>query len=238
MPHVPLYVSKEFEGISGRGLYGDVIAELDWSVGQIEKALKANGLEENTLVIFSSDNGPWNGYGDHAGKTPYREAKTTTFDGGVRSPLIVKYPKLLKAGHSSEKVFCSIDFMPTILDLCSAPRPENPIDGKNILPLLKDEKGAANPQKHYFFTTGKYLEAVVTGNGRWKLHLSHTYKHLDKAGKDGFDGKYSSQYQELALFDLKNDPEESKNLIKQYPELAAELKKAAAAHRQKFYSRQ
>ena len=95
-----------------------------------------------------------------------------------------------------------------------------------------------NPHKYYFFTTGKYLEALVTADGRWKFHLSHTYRHLEKAGENGFDGKYSSQYQEPALFDLKNDPAESKNLIEQYPELVHELKKAAAAHRKKFYSKQ
>ena len=229
MPHVPLYVSKEFEGKSGRGLYGDVIAELDWSVGQITKALKDNGLEENTMVIFSSDNGPWAGYGEHAGKTPYREAKATSFDGGTRSPLIVKYPKMISAGTNSNKAFCSIDLMPTILDLCVAPRPENEIDGKNILDLLTHKKGAKNPHQYYYFSTGENLEAIMSGDGRWKLHIPHKYRHVETAGKNGFDAKYSRPQQELALYDLHNDPMESNNLISQFPELADEMRRAIEA---------
>ncbi|MDD7983944.1 sulfatase [Lentisphaera marina] len=235
MPHVPLYVSKDFEDISGKGLYGDVIAELDWSVGQINQALKDHGLADNTMVIFSSDNGPWAGYGDHAGKTPYREAKATSFDGGTRSPLIVKYPKAIPAGIQSKKVFCSIDIMPTILDLAKAPLPENEIDGKNVLDLISNKEGAENPHDYYYFTIGKNLEAIISADGRWKLHLPHSYRHVEVAGKDGYDAKYSRQKQALALYDMKNDPKESKNIIAKFPELADELKQAAEQHKKKLY---
>ncbi|EDM25378.1 arylsulfatase A (precursor) [Lentisphaera araneosa HTCC2155] len=238
MPHVPLYVSKEFEGISGQGLYGDVLAELDWSVGQINQALKDNGIEDKTMIIFSSDNGPWAGYGDHAGKPPYREAKATSFDGGTRSPLIVKYPKMIPPNSASKKVFCSIDLMPTILDLAGGPHPDNKIDGKNVLDLMTDKKGAKNPHHYYYFSTGRHLEAIMSANGRWKLHLPHSYRHVQVAGADGFDAKYSRPQQPLALYDMKNDPMESKNIISNYPELADELKQAAQAYIKKPQSKQ
>ena len=132
MPHVPLFCSDEFEGKSGQGLYGDVTMEIDWSVGQINQALKDNGLEENTMIIFSSDNGPWSGYGNHAGVTPFRNAKATGFDGGIRSPLIIKFPGKVPVNKESKKVFCSIDIHPTIAALAGA-KTLNEIDGKNIL---------------------------------------------------------------------------------------------------------
>ena len=97
------------------------------------------------MLIFSSDNSPWAGYGDHAGETPFREAKATSFDGGTRSPMIIKYPKMIKAGIVSSKAFCSIDLMPTILDLANAPAPQNEIDGKNVLSIISNEKNAKNP---------------------------------------------------------------------------------------------
>ncbi len=103
MPHVPLFCSEKFKGKSGAGLYGDVMMEIDWSVGQIMKALKDNGLEDNTLVIFTSDNGPWISYGNHAGKTPFREAKGTSFDGGTRSACIMRFPGRIKPGTISEE---------------------------------------------------------------------------------------------------------------------------------------
>ncbi len=102
MPHVPLFCSEKFKGKSGAGLYGDVMMEIDWSVGEITKALKSAGVEDNTLVIFTSDNGPWTVYGNHSGKTPYREAKGTGFDGGTRSACLMRYPALIKAGTCIE----------------------------------------------------------------------------------------------------------------------------------------
>lgn len=117
MPHVPLCVSKEFENKSGEGLYADVMMELDWSVGEIIATLRENGLEENTLVIFISDNGPWISYNDLAGKTPYNEAKATGFDGGTRCACIMKMPGSIAADTTSDQLFCSIDLMPTFAAL-------------------------------------------------------------------------------------------------------------------------
>src|SRR3954452_22932443 len=117
MPHVPLFRSEKFKGKSGTGVYGDVMMEIDWSVSEILKALKENGLDDNTLVVMTSDNGPWTSYGNHAGSTPFREAKGTGFDGGTRSACIMRYPNRIKAGSASTRMFCTIDLMPTFANL-------------------------------------------------------------------------------------------------------------------------
>ena len=237
MPHVPLFVSEKFKGKSGIGLYGDVMMEIDWSVGQITKALKANGVEHNTLVFFSSDNGPWISYGNHAGRTPYREAKGTGFDGGTRSACIIKYPGKIKPDTISNKAFCTLDMLPTIAHITGAKLPQNPVDGKNVWDLIAGKPGAKNPHKYYPFSTGKNFEGVISGNGRWKLHLPHSYRTLIKAGNNGMPGKYISNKIELSLFDMKTDPVETTNVIDKYPEIAEKLKKFAEQHKEQFYSK-
>ncbi|MBK1877242.1 sulfatase family protein [Pelagicoccus mobilis] len=235
MPHVPLYVSDKFEEKSGVGLYGDVIMELDWSVGEIDKALERSGVKENTIVIFSSDNGPWTGYGNHAGVTPFREAKTTGFNGGTQSPCIIRYPGKIEAGSSSDRTFCSVDLLPTICRLTGASLPENEIDGKDVWPLLVGEKGVKNPHKYYPFSTVKEFQGVISGNGRWKLHLPHGYRIVKTPGMDGVEGEYGRHKIELSLFDLKKDPGETTNVIADFPEVAERLQKLAAKHRARFY---
>jgi len=236
MPHVPIFCSDEFEGKSGVGLYGDVTLELDWSVGEITKALKKNGIEENTIVIFSSDNGPWVAYGNHAGKTPFREAKATSFEGGNRSACIIKYPDGLEANSSSDHVFFSIDLLPSLCQLIGIEMPEGEIDGKNVWDLISGKEGAENPQDYYAISTGKNFEAVMSGDGKWKLHLPHFYRSLIFPGKDGQPGKYETKEIELSLFDMKNDPMESKNVLEDYPEVAEKLMQFADSHREKFYT--
>jgi arylsulfatase A-like enzyme len=236
MPHVPIFCSEKFRGKSGLGLYADVMMEIDWSVGQIMKALKTNGLERNTIVLFSSDNGPWVSYGNHAGKTPFREAKATTFDGGVRSACIIKYSKEISPGTVSESVFCSIDILPTICHLTGAKLPDNEIDGKNVWDLIVGKKDVRNPHQYYAFSCGEKLEGVISADGRWKLHLPHTYATLVKAGSDGLPGTYKREPIELSLFDMKNDPYERLNVIEKYPQIAAQLQEFADQHKKKFYS--
>ena len=145
MPHVPIFCSDEYEGKSGLGLYADVLMELDWSVGQINRAIKETGLEENTIVVFTSDNGPWISYGNHAGTTPFREAKATSFDGGIHSACIIKYPQALKPGQKSDKTFFSIDLLPTLCHLTNVPLPDKPIDGENVWELISGQPGAQKP---------------------------------------------------------------------------------------------
>ena len=132
-PHVPLFVSEKFKGKSKRGLYGDVIMEIDWSVGQVLQALDTHELEENTLVIFTSDNGPWLSYGDHSGSAlPLREGKGTALEGGQREPCIIQYPGKLEAGKEIDIPMMTIDLLPTIAEITGAALPENNIDGKSV----------------------------------------------------------------------------------------------------------
>ena len=237
MPHVPLFCSPEFEGKSGTGLYGDVIMEIDWSVGQIEKALKEAGVADNTLIVFSSDNGPWAVYGERAGKTPFREAKATSFDGGVRSPLVMKLPGSIKAGAISETAFSTVDMLPTIAHITGSKLPQNEIDGKNVWTLMTGES-TDNPHKYYPFSTGGKFEGVITADGKWKLHVPHSYRSVAVGGKGGQSGKYKKGTKiDFALFDMKNDPYEKVNVIEKYPKIAAELKKIAAAHEAKFFTK-
>jgi arylsulfatase A len=236
MPHVPLFCSDKFKGKSGTGLYGDVMMEIDWSVGEITKALKSSGVEDNTLVIFTSDNGPWTVYGNHSGKTPYREAKGTGFDGGTRSACLMRYPGVIKAGSVSKRTFCSVDLMPTIAELTGAAQPKNTIDGRNVWDLIVGKAGATNPHEYYPFSTGPTFEGVISGDGRWKLHIPHSYRVVVTAGNDGAAGKYHQEKIDLSLFDMDKDPLETTNVIDKYPDVAARMKGYAEAHRAEFYA--
>jgi len=236
MPHVPLYCSEEFEGKSGKGLYWDVMLEIDWSVGEINRALKDRGLEQHTVVILTSDNGPWISYGNHAGITPFREAKGTTFDGGIRSACIIKYPGGIKAGAVSERAFGSVDLLPTLCALADISLPENEIDGENVWELIAGREGAENPHAYYAFSNNNNFEGIISGDGRWKLHLPHAYRVLETNGADGIPGKYGSAQIDTALFDMVTDPFESTNVLLENPEVAAGLIELAEGHKLKFYS--
>jgi arylsulfatase A len=235
MVHVPLYCEDEFEGKSGQGLFGDVILELDWSVGEINKAIKENGLEDNTIIIFTSDNGPWISYGNHAGNTPYREAKITSFDGGIRSACIIKYPPEIPANTQSSNTFCSIDLLPTLCNISGVQIPENQIDGMNVWDLISGIPDAENPHDYYAISTGSDLEAIISGDGNWKLHLPHSYQTLDIAGNDGLPGKYAQDSIGFSLFDMVNDPYETTNLADDHPELVQKLHGFAKQHEMMFY---
>ena len=225
MPHVPLHVSDAFRGKSGAGLYGDVIAEIDASVGQILGALRRTGLEKNTLVIFLSDNGPWLSYGDHAGTAGgLREGKGTTWEGGVRVPCIMRWPAKLPAGRVVRQPAMTIDLLPTIARLTGAALPALPIDGRDLGPLLTGDPKAPSPQEAYFFfyETGQ-LQAVRSG--RYKLHLPHAYRTL--AGKPGGSGgapaAYATARTEVELYDLEADEAETTNVAAKHPDVAARL---------------
>ena len=235
MPHVPLFRSPEFEGKSKHGVHGDVITELDWSVGQILAALDKAGVADNTLVIMTSDNGPWTSYGNHSGSTPFRESKGTGFDGGTRSACLMRYPGRIKAGTVSKKAFCTIDLFPTIAKLGGAALPTNPIDGQDVWPLITAAKGAVNPHPYYAFSTGNIFDGVMTGDGRWKLHVPHPYRQLVKAGNDGAAGVYRQTEIGLSLYDMEKDPYETTNVLEKNPEVSARLQAYAAEHQREFY---
>ncbi len=209
---------------------------MDWSVGEIMKALRTAKVDDNTLVMLSSDNGPWTSYGNHAGKTPFREAKGTGFDGGIRSACILRYPGRIKAGTVSSRMFGSIDILPTMAGLAGAALPENPIDGLDVWDLITNKPGAKNPHDYYAFCTNRKFEGVISGDGHWKLHLPHEYRTLIQAGHDGSAGKYRQEGIELSLFDMEEDPYETTNVIARFPEVAARLKAYADEHKRQFYN--
>lgn len=234
-PHVPLFVSDKFEGKSGTGLYGDVMMEIDWSVGEIVNALEENGVRDNTIILFTSDNGPWLSYANHSGKTPYREGKGTSFDGGIRSPLIISYPRELENHSVSHNAFYSIDIMPTMARLAGADLPEYEIDGLDVWDLIVGTPGAVNPHEYYAFTNGSEFQGVMSGDGKWKLHVPHGYRTSPDGGKDGLPGLYQQGEIGLSLFDMVHDPYEKVNVIEEYPEIANELIRIAEEHKVKFF---
>ena len=223
MPHVPLYVSDKFRGKSKRGVYGDVIMEIDWSVGQILSTLKRLKLDDKTLVIFTSDNGPWLSYGDHGGTAlPLREGKGTMWDGGCREPFIARWPGKIPAGAVCREVAATIDILPTLAHLAGAELPKNRIDGKNIWPLLSGESGAKSPHDAYYFYYGRQLQAVRSG--QWKLHFPHAYRSLKgEPGSGGKPGPYVQKKTGLALYDLKKDIGETTNVADKFPQVVARL---------------
>jgi arylsulfatase A len=212
MPHVPLFVSGKHKDKTRQGLYGDVIAEIDWSVGQILEALKRAKLDADTLVMFASDNGPWLSYGNHAGSQgPFREGKGTSFEGGVRVPFVARWPGHIPKGAQSAEPAMTIDLLPTIARLAGAAVPQDRIvDGFDIWPLVSASSGATSPHEVLYFYWGQELHAVRSG--RWKLHLPHPYQSLEAAGADGAPGKYVRKEIELSLFDLVADPGETTNV--------------------------
>jgi arylsulfatase A len=228
MVHVPLYVSDKFRGKSERGLFGDVVMELDWSVGQILDTLRKHKLDKNTMVIFTADNGPWLSYGDHAGSAqPLREGKGTMFDGGCREPTVMWWPGKIPAGTVCNQPAMTIDILPTIAHLTGAKLPDHTIDGKNIWPLITGQPNAKSPQDAYFFYYGKQLQAVRMG--KWKLHFPHGYRTLSgrKGGTGGIPVAYDQATIGLSLFDLENDIGETKDVADDHPEVVAQIKKLA-----------
>jgi len=228
MPHVPLFVSDKHEGTTSQGIYGDVIAEIDWSVGQITAALARHGLAENTLVVFTSDNGPWLSYGDHGGSAgPLREGKGTTFEGGVRVPAIFHWPGKIPAGRVCREPVMTIDLLPTLVRLAGGSVSDNrPIDGKDIWPLVAGHPDARSPHEALYFYWGRHLQAVRSG--KWKLHFPHNFRSLTGTpGSGGRPGGYTTGSIDLALFDLQADVGETTNLAEQHPEIVARLKALA-----------
>jgi arylsulfatase A-like enzyme len=226
MPHVPLHVSARFKGKSGRGLYGDVVMEIDWSAGQILSALKERGVDKQTLVVFTSDNGPWLSYGDHAGSAgKLREGKMTTFEGGVREPCIMRWPGKVPAGTVSQEPLMTIDLLPTFARLAGAKLPPNKIDGKDIWPVIAGEREAKSPHQALFFYWNNELQALRSG--RWKLHFPHTYRGPAKQGSGGKPGKIVEHKIDLALYDLEKDICETANGAKQHAEVVKRLQDLA-----------
>jgi arylsulfatase A-like enzyme len=229
MVHIPLGVSDKFRGKSKQGLYGDAMMEVDWSVGEIMKVLESNGLDKNTLIIFTSDNGPWLNFGNHAGTTGgLREGKGTSWEGGQRVPCIMRWPGVIPAGEICNKLASSIDILPTLAEITGAQLPEKKIDGVSLLPLLLGDKSASPRQNFYYYYQKNSLEGVQ--KDYWKLILPHkgiSYVGAEP-GKDGWPGKtVSVTVKEAELYDLRRDPGERYNVAGTYPEKVRELQQLA-----------
>jgi len=233
MVHVPIAASEWFRGKSKLGLFGDVMMEVDWSVGEVMKTLKAEGLDRKTLVVFTSDNGPWLSFGNRAGNTGgLREGKGTSWEGGQREPCIMRWPGRIPAGTVCNKIAMTIDLFPTITAICKSQLPAKKIDGVNILPLLLNEKDA-NPRNElaYYYNVNS-LEGVR--EGKWKLvfaHRSQTYKKFPP-GKDGFPGKTAQVNVPEALYDLSTDPGETIDVAAEHPEVVRRLKDLGDTYRE------
>jgi arylsulfatase A len=204
MPHIPLYASKDFEGASPRGLYGDVIEEIDWSVGQILQTLDRLGLSDNTVVMFTSDNGPWLQFKLNGGSAgPLRGGKGTNWEGGQRVPCIARWPGHIPAGHLCREVATAMDVLPTIAALTGASMPSQVIDGHNMSDLLLATESATSKTEQFLYYTGKGELAGIR-RGPWKLKL-----------------------EPLELFQIEHDIGEQWDVAKQHPDLVDELRALA-----------
>ena len=234
MVHVPLGVSEKFKGKSNQGIFGDVMMEVDWSVGEIMKVLQENGIEKNTLVIFTSDNGPWLNFGNHAGSTGgLREGKGTSWEGGQRVPCLMKWPGIIPQGEICNKLVCAMDILPTLAEITGGSLPEKKIDGVSILTLMKGDKSATPRHEFYYYYQQNSLEAVQYDH--WKLvfpHRGRSYRGV-KPGNDRWPGAYSTEVIDIIqLYDLRRDPGEWYDVAEVYPEKVKELEALAEKARQ------
>ena len=213
-PHVPLFVSEKFKGTSKRKLYGDVIQEIDNSVGQIIKALKERDLEKNTIIIFTSDNGPWLSYGNHSGSAGiYKEGKGTSWEGGHRVPGVVYYPNEIKKNTKIEAPAMGIDWLPTIADFTKSALPDKKIDGLSLVPLLKGETEKSPHQNFFFYYNRNELHAIRHLD--YKLYFPHKYRSLNgRMGRDdGLPINYDqNEINSHELYNLKEDPSETNEI--------------------------
>jgi len=242
MVHVPLFVSDSFKGKSGSGLFGDVVMEVDWSVGQILDTLDEIGQSENTLVVFTTDNGPWLSYGDHAGNAGgLREGKGTMFEGGYRVPTLMRWTgkdlnkATIPAGTQCDKLASTIDLLPTVAAIIDAELPANKIDGHDIRSLMFGEADAKSPHD-FFYCYFEQASLQAVRSERWKLHLPHSYRTFAgrKGGTNGEPVAYETASIGNSLYDLDNDVSESNDVAADHPDIVKELMNAAAVARKEL----
>ncbi len=203
MPHIPIYASDKFKNTSVRGKYGDTVEEIDWSVGEILKALKKHDLSRNTLVVFASDNGPWKVFKTDGGSAgPLRGGKGTTWEGGVRVPCIVWWPGKIPSGAFQTKVITNMDLLPTIASLCGADLPKKEIDGVDVSSALLGEKQKEESKPFLYYSSKGELQGIRKGKFKLLIIENDTF-----------------------LFDLESDISEAYNLAERLPEKAIALKK-------------
>jgi arylsulfatase A len=221
LPHVPLFRSEAFEGVSPRGLYGDVIEEIDWSVGQIMQALESEGIAENTLLFFTSDNGPWLVYGEQGGSAGLlRGGKGMTWEGGMREPALAWWPGTIPAGTVRHAVTSTMDLLPTAAAMAGAQSPdESLLDGRSLLQLLKGESSQEVRDAYYFYR-GATLYAVR--KGPWKAHFTTQWAYTPDNNK--------TEHSPPGLYNLDTDPSEKYDVAADHPEVVAEIRALAEQH--------
>lgn len=222
MVHVPLAASAEFRGKSGAGLLGDAIEELDWSVGRIMQTLKELKLDENTLVIFTSDNGAASG---SAG--PWRGKKGSNYEGGVREPCMMRWPGKIPAGTTCDRIAGNIDVLPTLAKISGAALPERTLDGRDISALMFDPQAAPARDVHLYFLANEKLQGIRMGD--WKLLLTPPNQGNKKAQakKAKADTNQDNKPAGPELYHLADDPAETKNVAAAHPEMVAKLRREA-----------
>ncbi|QDV23319.1 sulfatase family protein [Aureliella helgolandensis] len=253
MPHVPIFASDQFRGQSNFGLYGDVIEEIDWSVGQIVETIDRLGLTDNTLVIFSSDNGPFLSYGSHAGSPgKLREGKLTTFEGGVRVPTIMRWPGKIPTDRSCSTPLMTVDLLPTVCQLIGAELPSAPLDGVDVGHVLRGDAEPGVPHESLAFYSGTELQAIRSG--KWKLHFPHKYltpredlrtdgkpagygkltpKSITESGVEGIASRHGYRVADLplSLYDLEADPGEQQDVSSEHPQVVKRLQAIGQGYR-------
>ena len=218
-PHLPLFASKEFHGKSANGRYGDSVEEIDWSTGKILDALKQHGLDKNTLVIFTSDNGS-NGR-NGGSNAPLSGAKGGTMEGGMRVPMIARWPGRIPAGGTCNELSSTMDFLPTFATLSGGLLSANKIDGHDITPLLTGTKGAASPYEVFYYYRRRQLQAVRWGDWKWHLPLANTFPNWTTANQKG-RGRPGK------LVDLKTDLAEKVDMTAANPKVMAKMRELVA----------
>jgi arylsulfatase A len=219
-PHIPLAASPAFVGNSGQGLYGDVVQELDWSVGQVLKSLKDNGVDSNTLVMFSSDNGPW--FQGNAGNL--RGRKGETYEGGMREPFIARFPDKIPGGQVCWSLATTMDILPTVARLTGAPLPRNPLDGIDIWPLLSGQKDDLTREVFLYFND-VYVQCARYGY--WKLHVARYNTAAYSPNPPG--GRLNLPLPHPELYNLFADPQESYDRAERNPEVVADIQARIAS---------
>ena len=222
-PHVPLFASAKFDGKSPRGLYGDVVEEIDWSVGQVLMALKKAKIDDNTLVIFTSDNGPWLPFDDHGGSAGLlRGGKGSTWEGGMREPTIAWWPGTIKPGQVSTQIAGTMDIFATACALSGAKLPDDrEMDSYDLIPVLK---GTGEGERNtYFYYRGYKLMAVRVG--AFKAHLMT---------QDGYGQPKPAEHDPPLLYNLEVDPSEKYNIADKHPDVLAKIQEAIADHQAKM----
>ncbi len=213
-PHIPLAASDRFRGQTGLGLYADVVAELDWSVGQVLSALQETGVADNTLALFSSDNGPW--FQGSPGRL--RGRKGSTLEGGVREPFLARFPGRIPRGKVSAGVASTMDLLPTIARLADAPLPAKPLDGIDIWPLLSGAKPSLDREALLYFDD---IHLQCARWSRWKLHVARYDSAPYSPPPPG--GRHNLPLNEPELYDLEIDPDESYDVAREHPKVVSEI---------------